>query len=133
MANRLFKQFQGTLEAGVVKLYGSFTLGASGAVASSSCKGFTVTKTASKTGRYTLTLQDKYNGLLAANVVLQGADDAAYGSAGSLCFLRGVAVAAATPLLYVQVATAVASPADAEAPSGTIVYVELTLKNSTAY
>lgn len=133
MANRMFKQFQGTLEAGIVKLYGTITIGASGAVSASSCKGFSVVKTATKTGRYTLTLQDKYTGLLAASFTLQGAADAAFGSAGSHCFVRGVSVTTTIPLLYLQIATAAASPVDTEAPSGTIVYVELTLKNSTAY
>lgn len=133
MADRSFKQFQGTLEAGVVKLYGQFTIGASGAITASSGKGFSIVKTAAKTGRYTITLQDKYNALLSYSVQVEGPADAAFGAGGILTFIRGAAVGAATPLLYVQLASSVAAPADAEAPTGTKVYIELTLKNSTAY
>lgn len=136
MANRSFKQFQMTLEGGVVKLYGYITIGSSGAISASGCKGFSVAKTATKTGRYTLTLEDKYMALLAAQFTVQGPADAAFGTTcGSLAFIRGEDVAAAggTPLLYLQIAGATTSPADTEAPSGTKVFIELTLKNSTAY
>lgn len=133
MADRSFKQFQGTLEAGVVKLYGQFTIGAAGAITASSGKGFSIVKTATKTGRYTITLQDKYNALLAYSVQVEGPADAAYGTGGVVTFIRGTAVGAAVPLLYVQLASAAAGPVDTDAPTGTKVYIELTLKNSTAY
>lgn len=134
MANRLYKQFQGTLEAGVVKLFGSVTTSTSGTIASSTGKGLTITKTASETGRYTITLADKYNALLACNVVVQGATDAAYTTgAGLQAFIRNVNVGASTPYLEVQFCGEDGSPADAELESGAKFFVEVTLKNSTAY
>ena len=93
MANRLYKQFQGTLESGVVMLYGSAVTSTSGTIASKTGKGLTITKTAAETGRYTVTLADKYTALLNCRVVLVGAADAAYtGSKGLVSFLRNVDV-----------------------------------------
>jgi hypothetical protein len=133
MANRLFKQFQMSLEAGVVKLYGSVTTSTSGTVASSTGKGLTITKTATETGRYTVTLADPYVSLLTVNVVIQGAADAAYTAAKGLCtFIRAEDVDGATPLFYVQFADP-ATSADAELEDGAKFFLEVTLKNSTAY
>ena len=57
MANRRFKQMQSlTLESGIVSLFGSLTIGAAGAIDSSSCKGFSVALTGSEDGRYTVNL-----------------------------------------------------------------------------
>jgi hypothetical protein len=134
MANRLFKQFQGTLEAGVIKLYGSVTTSTSGTVSSSTGKGLTITKTSAETGRYTVTLDDKYTSLLAVSVTVQGAADAAYGTGkGLVSFVRGVDVAGTTPLFYIQFCDADGSPADAELEDGAKFYLEVTLKNSSAY
>lgn len=132
MANRTLKQPY-TLEAGVVSLYGYIILGASGAISAQKCKGFKVTKTATKTGRYTIELEDKYNGLLGVKATFEGAADATYGTGGVIGFVRAPAVSATPPLLYFQVASAVAAPVDVEAPSGTKIYFALTLKNSTAF
>lgn len=44
--------------AGMVMHSGRVVLGASGAVSSTDCEGFTVVKTATKTGRYTVQLTD---------------------------------------------------------------------------
>jgi len=135
MADRLLKPMAGCLEAGVVSLFGVFSIGASGAITSSSCKGFSVIKTAAKTGRYTITLQDKYVGLLDHRFSLEGPADAAYGTGGSVVFSRGVDVVGAggVPLLFLQIASSAAAPVDTDAPSGTKVYIYLVLKNSTAY
>lgn len=133
MANRLFKQFQMTLEAGVVKLYGSVVLGTAGAVASTSCKGFSVAKTAGETGRYTVTLADYYLKLLNAQVALVGAADAAYtGTAGVSWFLRNVSVSTAAKTFDVQFART-DTGADAEPIDGATFYLEISLKNSQAY
>lgn len=134
MANRYYKQFQGTLEAGVVKLFGSVVTSTSGTIASSTGKGLTITKTAGKTGRYTVTLADKYTALLGVSVVLVGSTDAAYTSAkGDVSFLRNVNVGASVPYFEIQWADADGSPADAEIENGAGFYVEVTLKNSSAY
>lgn len=134
MANRLMKQFQGTLEAGVVKLFGSVTTSTSGTISSSTGKGLTITKTSAETGRYTVTLADKYTSLLAVNVMVEGSADAAYTSAKGLqCFIRGAAVSAATPVFYIQFCAEDGSPADAELEDGAKFYLEVTLKNTSAY
>jgi hypothetical protein len=133
MANRLYKQFQGTLEAGVVMLYGSVVTSTSGTIASKTGKGFTITKTASETGRYTITLADKYTSLLSVRVSVVGAADAAYtGSKGLMSFLRNVDVSSAGTF-DVQFTTVVATPADAELPDAASFLIEVTLKNSSAY
>lgn len=135
MANRLYKQFQGTLEQGVIKLYGSVTTSTSGTIASSTGKGLTITKTAAETGRYTVALADSYNSLLAVSVTVQGAADAAYTTgAGLQAFIRGVNVSSATaPLFYIQFCAEDGSPADAELEDGAKFFIEVTLKNSSAY
>jgi hypothetical protein len=133
MANRLYKQFQGTLESGVVMLYGSAVTSTSGTIASKTGKGLTITKTAAETGRYTVTLADKYTALLNCRVVLVGAADAAYtGSKGLVSFLRNVDVSGVGSF-DIQFSTALATPADAELESAASFLIEVTLKNSSAY
>lgn len=132
MANRLLKPLKGCLEAGVVKLFGSVTTSTSGTIASQACKGFSVAKTATKTGRYTVTLADKYNGLLACAVVVQGADDAQVASAkGVQAMLRAVDMT--NGVFKVQFLDRQTQPADAELEDGAIFRLEITLKDSTAY
>lgn len=134
MANRLFKPLAGCLEAGVVKLYGSFVTSTSGTIDSSACKGFSVAKTGSETGRYTVTLSDTYKGLLAVNVAIVGAADAAYTTAKGLTWiLRNVSVADSTPTFDIQFNDPDGSPADAELENAAKVLIEITLKNSDAY
>ncbi len=134
MANRLLKRDMGTLEQGVVKLYGSMTTTTSGTVGAQTGKGFTITKTATKTGRYTVTLDDKYTALLACQVSITGTTDAAMTSAKGLAsFLRNVNVGAAAPYFQIQFCDPDGSPADAELEDAAVIRVEVTLKNSSAY
>ena len=131
MASRLYQQFQGSLEKGVVKLFATITTSTSGTIASTSATGLTVAKVASESGRYRITLEDKYTRLLNASVIVEGAADAAYTStAGVSAFVRNVAVSAATPVLDIQLART-DTGADAEPISSAVIYVELTLKNSS--
>lgn len=133
MANRYFKGDVKTLEGGVVKLYGKVVTSTSGTISSAACKGFAVTKTSAETGRYTVTLEDKYMALLGASVTVVGPADSAYTTAKGLnSFLRGVAVDASTPLLYIQF-NRTDTAADAELEDAAEFYIELTLKNTTAY
>lgn len=133
MANRYFKDHVKTLEGGAVKLFGKVVTSTGGAISSQTSKGFTVTKTGSETGRYTITLEDKYSSLLGVSVALQGAADAAYTTANGLgWFIRGVAVGAATPLFYVQFYRT-DTGADAEVINAAEFYLEITLKNTSAY
>src|SRR5687767_3421468 len=126
MANRLMKQFTGTLEAGVVKLYGSVTTTTSGTIGSTSCKGFSVAKTATETGRYTVTLQDSYVNLLACNIVVVGSADAAYTTtAGLTPYLRNVSVTTAKTF---NIQFADVALADGELADGAKFHIEITLK-----
>ncbi len=131
MANRLFKQFVNTLEAGVVKLYGSVTFGSSGAVSSQTSKGFTVTIVDSEAGRYLVTLEDSYSQFLCCNVVTELAADAAAGTDGYIPAVRNVSVADSTPTFQIQFTDA--AGADVDPASGFKAHIEITLKNSSAY
>ncbi len=134
MANRLLKPFKGCLEAGVVKLYGKLDTTTSGTVdtTNTSCKGFTIAKTGSEAGRYTVTLADKYAKLLAVSAVVESSADTAYTTAkGVVPILRGVNMT--TGVFYLQFVDADGSAADAELEDGANVYIEITLKDSSAY
>jgi hypothetical protein len=63
MANRTFHPVQ-SLDREVKLLYGYVTFGASGAVGTSDCLGFSIAKVAATTGQYTITFADKYQSLL---------------------------------------------------------------------
>lgn len=131
MANRSFKRDASTLEAGIVKLWGKVTTSTSGTIASTSCKGFAVTKTGSETGRYTVTLTDRYSSFKHCSVVVQGAADAAYTTGkGLVSFIRGVDMT--NKVFYIQFVDADGSPADAELEDSAIFYLEITLKNTAA-
>jgi hypothetical protein len=137
LGNKQFRRDMGAREAGVVKLYGRVVTSTSGTIDSQVSRGFTVTKTAAKTGRYTITLDTNYNKLLMCNVMIQGADDSAYTSAKGLTwFVRAVDVAAnstSAHLFYLQFCDPDGSPADSELPDGTIFSLEVTVKNSSIY
>lgn len=133
MANKDFKDSVRTYEGGVVKLFAKVVTSTGGDIASQVSKGLTVAKTGSETGRYTLTLDDKYSSLLGCSVTLEGTADAAYTTAAGLnTFIRGEAVSASTPLLYVQFART-DTGADAEVIDGAEFMIELTLKNTSSF
>lgn len=138
MANRGFDTV-GTVKKGVVKLYGAFPTTTSGTLATSGFTsarkaGFTLAKTAAKTGRYDVALQDKYIGLLNVDAKPNGAADAAYTTAkGVKCIPRNVAVAGsatANGTLQIQMVRT-DTGADAEVEDGATLYVEITLDNSS--
>jgi hypothetical protein len=132
MADRYFQQFRGSLDREVVKLYGKVTFGASGAVSSQDCLGFTVTKTATKTGRYTVTLDDTYPKFLGCNVSTEIATDAAHtATVGLQTALRNVSVNDATPTFEIQYIEVDGSSGDANPASGAVAYIEVILKNAT--
>jgi hypothetical protein len=132
MANRYFKNDAKTLEGGVVKLFGKFATTTSGTVGSQSCKGFSIAKTGSEVGRYTVSLEDQYMGLLGVSAIVVGPADAAYtGTKGLIPFLRNVSVTDSTPGFDIQFAQA--TLADAELMDGAEVYIEISLKNTTAF
>lgn len=133
MANKDFKGEVRTYEGGIIKLFGKVVTSTSGTIASQSCKGFSVAKTGSETGRYTVTLDDKYQELMGCSVAVEGTADAAYTTANGLnWFLRGVAVDASTPLFYIQF-NRTDTAADAEVEDAAEFYVEMSLKNTTSF
>lgn len=67
MANRIFNQFQGSLEKGVVQLYLEFTFGASTEQQIVRGKGIASVSRTGTTGIYLVTLEDTYNKLLAVS------------------------------------------------------------------
>lgn len=71
MASRLFQQFHGMLDKGVVFIAGKLSIAANAAVSSQSIMGGVFTKTG--TGEYTLTLDDTYVGLLSAQATVLAA------------------------------------------------------------
>lgn len=133
MANKYFKDHVKTYESGIVKLFGKVVTSTSGAIDSQSCKGFSVAKTGSETGRYTVTLEDQYTSLAGLSVALVGADDAAYTTAnGVQWFLRNVDVTASSPSFDVQFVRT-DTGADAEVIDAAEFYLEISLKNTSAF
>ncbi len=131
MANRRYKQLSFlTLETNIVKLYGSVTIGSTGAISSSSTIGFSIAKTSGETGRYTVTLNDKYYALKHVGVVVVGPSDAALTDAsGVIASIRNDAVASAKTF-DIQFSSNV-NLADANPTSGNKFLIEITLKNSS--
>lgn len=133
MANRSFKTDAGSLHAGVVKLFGSFVTSTSGTISSSSARGFSIAKTGSETGRYTITLEDPYLELLNCQAVVVGADDAGYTSGkGLLNFIRNVDVSSSSKTFYLQFVDEADPQADAELEDAAQVLIEITLRNAAA-
>ena len=85
------------LERGLVALYGRVVFGTSGAVSTSDCKGFTVTKP-SGTGLYRATLNSKYQRLLSASAMIDNATT----PRGQHFEISNVDVNAATPIVDFQ-------------------------------
>ncbi len=127
MSSRYYKEGCQALEKGTVKLWGRFVVGASGAIASQDCKGFSVALNASP-GTYIATLEDTFMGLLMfhANVI-----DAVAAGEGKFAQITAEAVAtkAAKTIGFTMIATDDGLAADVA--SGGIVLIEITLKNST--
>lgn len=130
MANRNFKPGAMALEAGTIKLYGYVQTGSSGAITSQDCRGFSIAKTGSETGRYTVTLEDSYVAFRNCSISVQGTADAAYTTAKGLGYLiRGEDVA--NKVFYIQFVNAAQPQADAELEDSAKFFVEITLKNSS--
>lgn len=125
MSDRYFQQLRGSLDREVVKLFGSVTFTTSGAIASQDCLGFSVAKTGSEAGRYTVTLEDQYNRFMGVSTCLEEAADAAITATEGFIqnIVRNVAMTSKTfDIQLVQV-----SAADAEPASGNVLHIEITL------
>lgn len=125
MANRMFNQFQGTLEKGVVNLYAEVSFGAAGAPTLVRGKGIaSVAKSA--TGTFVVTLQDSYILTLGLGSAWKGT----VSPAGNEVVLNSDDVANGTPAVTLKVYTAAGAAVDPA--SGESVLLALTLSNSTA-
>lgn len=144
MANRRFIRGDiSTLTPGIAKLYGYVEIGTSGVISTTvpaKCEGFTIIKTAAKTGRYTITLDDKYLRLLSVGVTLNASNDAAYiTDAGLATFVRagdaitnGVSRSFFLQFARALTVTTTVTYADAEPETGAEFMLEITLKNRMA-
>jgi len=111
-------------------LWGSFTLGAAGALSvadgflpiTTTAGTFGVIKTAAKTGRYSLFFDRKYRTMRVVGLTIQGAADAAIGNtAGNMVFCRNLAARGKADQSFdIQLALA-SSGADTDGASGTVV------------
>jgi hypothetical protein len=120
MANRTFSPHEGALEKRVVDLFGTVTIGSSGAVSASGGAGIHRITKESAAGQYTVVLQDSYNALLWADVSLVDDTDSNPAS---------VAVGT-TPKIVIQ-GYAFDDGADANFADGAKLLIKLTLRNSS--
>lgn len=129
-----FYPIVGSPTNGVVVLFGRFTTSTSGTISASSCDGFTVTKTATEAGRYTITLNQNYNKFLGVNTTQVGPDDTAMTDAQGLwsALVRDIDVGAGANdgTFEVQFINS-DSGADAELQDAAIVYLTIWVKNSS--
>jgi hypothetical protein len=124
MANRLLKQFSGTLDNGVVHIQGSFAPAGTGAPTAQLGKGFSVARTSA--GLFTITLQDKYVSLLSGQAHLQLAT-----GADQFVQLGTIDVASAKTVQIRVWDISAAAVADISADANNRVHFHLILKNST--
>jgi hypothetical protein len=125
MANRNFQPGAKSLEREVIQLYAKFTVGAANAITVNRGKGIaSIARTAA--GKVTVTLEDVYTNFLFADFLITPASGAANIMTPSLVS-EDVAGAKTIVLGFQDVET----PAFTDLTDGDVVYVELTLKNST--
>lgn len=127
MANRYFDQFALSLEKQKVLLFSKATIGAAGAptLDAANSKGI-ASMVRNSAGNYTITLQDTYNRLLGAHIVLIVGSGT---PAAPLSFIVSEAVAT-TKAIVVQF-TAVDGTTATDPASGEQVRISLQLKNSS--
>lgn len=129
MANRLWLPNSGSLEVNVCELFGSITIGAAGAVTTSSGKGIASVVKEATAGQYTITLSDQYNSLLWAGFTLVSTTDGA-AAVGTAYRINSSAVGNSTPTVVLQ-ASDTATGADANPSSGDVILFTFKLKNSS--
>lgn len=129
MANRLWLPPSGSLEVNVCEIFGSITVGAAGAVTTSSGKGIASVVKESAAGQYTITLSDSYNSLLWAGFTLVTSTDDAE-TVGTAHRINSSAVDNSTPTVVLQCSDT-ATGADANPSSGSVILFTFKLKNSS--
>lgn len=130
MASRMFHQGAQALDIDLVNLYASATIGASGAV-SSSTAGTNGIATIARTsaGKYTITLQDAYVGFRWADVKVLAGTLGDPNTAGILATLFSQDVASAKTVVF-QFQN-VTDGAAADPANGAVLYFNIVLKNSS--
>lgn len=124
MANRNFKPGAMSIEKGLICLYGRVVIGAAGVIASQDCRGFSIALSSSP-GVYDITLEDNYNALY---MVSSNVNDAV--AAGEGKFVQITAEDVENGTIEITVVASDDGLA-ADIASGGILFLELTLKNST--
>lgn len=136
MANRYFRQFVNTTEPVIVQLYARITFGATGAptLVAASSKGIR-SVTRNSAGVYTIVMGnaatiDTYKQLMFIKHVFDESSNSgtAPTAPGMYILANNVAAAAGSIQIEFNSAGTATDPASTEA-----VYLEITLKNSTAY
>lgn len=127
--DRTFRPLAGALENDVILLYGSITIGASGAVSASSGKGIDSVARASA-GQYTITLEEPVGAFLWAGFQLLDATAESPALVGTEMRLEAQDVTAATPTVTLQ-CYAADDGADTDPADGAVIYFCLHLRNST--
>lgn len=119
----------------VCRFYHKVTTSTSGTIASQDAvvaSGIQATKTATKTGRYTLTINsgETFSAVLFVNAVVIGPDDAAYGAntTGFKAFLRTNDISGGNLDGTIEVQFVQTSYADAEVPDSAIILFEVVLQ-----
>lgn len=133
MASRDLKPHAGNLEMQVVDLFGSFSIGAAGAVTAGSVKGggiSTVVKEATA-GQYTITLTDRWNRLLKADAQVVLASIAASLPQAQILMApstlqSGFQSNGQLTIQFVDAAGAAVNP-----DSGAMVMIHMSVRNST--
>jgi len=127
MANRSFKDGAKAIEAGLVSLYGRIVVGASGAITSQDCRGFSAALNASP-GVYDVTLDDSYPALRMLNV---NVIDAVAAGEGKIAQVISEAVSTADNGILSFTVVATDDGLAADVASGGIILIEIILKNSS--
>lgn len=132
---RLLHPFRGTVTHGVVKLYGTMTTSTSGTISTSSCDGFTITKTGSETGRYTIQLGSSTGQLTCAELLgcavqIVGPDDNAYTDAKGIGVILRDNDIASDGTFEIQFMKNTDN-ADVELMDAAKILIEITLKQSS--
>ena len=140
-ASRSFYPTIGSARRGVVQLFGTFTTTTSGtlsttAITSAKLAGFTLTKTASETGRYTVQLTKTdgtaatYNSLLFVDAVVVGGDDAALTTTKGLVSVVRDDDVATDGTFEIQFVETVTANADTEVQDGASIKLHIVLANA---
>jgi hypothetical protein len=127
--SRGLKPAKGSVTSGVVSLFGNFT-SSGGTAASVSCDGFSIAKTTSSTGRYTVTLDGAVTELLGVNANVYLNSTTAYtNTAGCETIVREEDVDGAGTF-YLQFVSGT-DHADANVVDGAKVFLRIDVKQSS--